>query len=109
MKRSKKRFRKRRNTKGKGNLYTIILEYNGGTYVRQVAEDSVNHALAVLSSQTSRSRWGMTRAELRRISEDDSPVLVAGCVGVWCTSGSAKHGLILVHIIDTQRTQSSPG
>jgi hypothetical protein len=108
MKRSKKHIRKRRDTKAKGNLYTRILEYNGGTYISQVAGDSVTEALSALSLQTGCSRWGMTRAELRRISED-SPVLVAGCVGVWCASGSARHGLILVHIIDTNRTQNSLG
>ena len=108
MKRSKKHFRKRRSTKAKGNLYTIILEYNGGTYITQVAGDSVTEALSALSSQAGCSIWGITRAELSRISED-SPVLVAGCVGVWCTSRSAKHGLILVNIIDTQRSRNSPG
>jgi hypothetical protein len=108
MKRSKKHFRTRGSTKAKGNLYTIILEYNGGTYISQVAGHSVTEALCALSLQTGCSSWGMTRAEPSRISED-SPVLVAGCVGVWCASGSARHGLILVHIFDTQRTQNSLG
>ena len=109
MKRPKKHFRKRRDPQANSNLYTVILEYNGGTHVNQVAGDSVTEALGALSSQTNHSRWGMTRAELKRISENDSPVLVAGCVGVWCASGSAKHGLILVHIIDTHGFEKFPG
>ena len=108
MKESKKRFRKRRDPEARGILYTIILEYNGGTHVSQIAGDSVTEAVAALASQNNHSRWGITRAELKDISESDNPVSVAGCVGVWCTSGSARHGLILIHIISTQRFES-PG
>jgi hypothetical protein len=85
-------------------VFTVILEYKGGTYISQVSGESPRSSLSVWVS-TLRDRdlkeWGTTIAELKEIVESDQPVAVAGCRGVWCVSGSAMGGLALINIIAT--------
>jgi len=85
-------------------LYTIIAEYNGGTYIGQSFGDSPAAALSGwLSSvqDVQLAGWGVTRQELTTIAKEDDPVAISGCVGVWCVTGSVKRGLVLINVVAT--------
>jgi len=87
------------------NLYTIIFDYRGGTYISQVSGDSPGMALAKWESSISEgdlAKWKLARPELARLSQD-SPVPLDRCLNVWSTSSSTKAGLMLVNIVATER------
>ena len=86
------------------NLYTIILDYAGGTYVTQIEAKSENAALRVWVSKL---KWEWV-ADC--ISEEvaaafagsgDEAVALDGLSEVWCASASAKQGLALAKIVKT--------
>ena len=88
----------------KDKFYTVVFEYNGGTYIAQVLAESPRSALPNwlsnrLDEET--ANWGITRGELAAIIEAAEPIVMDGCRGVWCLSGSAKRGLALFNIIAT--------
>jgi hypothetical protein len=85
-------------------LYTILLEYAGGTYVAQVEATSPITALSAWISKRSDTElapWGIKRTDLSEIVTSDSPIAIDGCVNVWCITGSAPKGLLLIDIVAT--------
>ena len=85
-------------------LYTVILDHNDGTYVLQVSGNSPNEAMTNWANEVSDENlasWGLTRAELRDLSNDD-PAPLDGCVNVWCVTSSVSAGLALVNIVATR-------
>jgi hypothetical protein len=85
-------------------LYTIILEYRGGTYISQVSADSPSAALLKWPSELEDgllAELGITRNELSNILKSGQAVPINGCVSVWCISGSVKNDLALMNIIAT--------
>jgi hypothetical protein len=91
----------------KNRLYTVVLDYKGGTYVGQASGDS---ATAAVSRWVSRIRdeelveWGITRDQLSRIARSDDAVPLSGCLNVWCLSGSINEGLVLINVIATDES-----
>jgi len=88
----------------KKGIYTIVLDYKGGTYIAQVTAHSPVAALPKWASKIkgeALSEWGITRDELAKIIKSDHVIPVDGCVNVWCTSGSTHGGLALVNVIAT--------
>ena len=87
-------------------LYTMVLEYKGGTYISQTSAESPEVALTEWANTISAqdlAGWGLSRAEITRLSED-GPVLLKDCSNVWCVTDSTKAGLMLVNIIATEAT-----
>jgi hypothetical protein len=88
-------------------LYTVVLNYKGGTYIGQTSGDS---ATAALSQWVSRIRneelaeWGITRDELSKIVRSDEAVPLNGCLNVWCLSGTTSGGLALINLIATEQS-----
>ena len=88
-------------------LYTVVLDYRGGTYIGQASGDSVNAALSQWVSKLKHeelTEWGITRDELADIAGSDEPVLLKGCINVWCLSGSTNSGLALLNVIATDQS-----
>ena len=88
-------------------LYTILLDYRGGTYIAQVSSGSTADVLPKWLSgirDEELAAWGITRGELKPVVDTDDLIAVNGCLGVWCTTGSAKNGLILINVIATDGT-----
>jgi hypothetical protein len=85
-------------------LYTMILEYGGGTYISQTSGGSLSSALKNWASalgENELATWGLSRVDLFEIAEDD-PVLLEGCVSTWCITGlSSSEHLIVVNIVAT--------
>jgi hypothetical protein len=85
-------------------LYTVVLEYKGGTYIAQVSASSPAAALPKwVSGITAEelAEWKITPDELTTITKSDDLVPITGCFGVWCVSGSTKDGLVLINVIAT--------
>jgi len=84
--------------------YTIVLDYKGGTYISQASGESPEVALtkwANTINEQDLASWGLSRAEIARLSED-RPIPLENCLNVWSVSDSTKAGLMLVNIIATE-------
>jgi len=90
--------------RGKKRRYTFVLEFLGGTYVRQASGDSPELALRAWLRVASQEEfeWERHRLELLRELGNKVAVPVEGCQNVWCLSGLAGDYLYLIHIIGTE-------
>lgn len=88
-------------------LFTMILEYRGGTYIAQIGSDSPSQALEQwireLSSKSLRA-WKLSRADLESVVREHPPVLLNEFSNVWCVIGSGRRHQILINIVATVRT-----
>ena len=87
-------------------LYTIVLEFQGGTYVGQANGDTPNDALFSWTPPSGEIAPDLTFSQLLRqlydqIVSGDRLTIVLGNINVWCISGTYAGSLILVHIILT--------
>lgn len=84
-------------------LFTIILEYRGGTYIAQVTAVNIDRALIEWAGQ-------LRQLEIGNLTERDKRLLIAqlrddfaepvdGLVGVFCLTARVKNSLALVHMI----------
>jgi hypothetical protein len=89
--------------------YTFVLEFLGGTYVRQACGESPEQALRgwlrVASDED--FEWELHRLELLCALGNRVAVPVEGCQNVWCLSGLAGDYLYLIHIIGTDSGSSA--
>lgn len=91
----------------KNKLYTVVLDFKGGTYIGQAAADSIVTALSRWLSKIEDEelvRWKITRDELSDIVKSEEPVPLDDCINVWCLSGNAKGGLALINVIATDQS-----
>lgn len=90
------------------NLYTIFVEFGGGTYISQTIGISALDALSSWAAGTKASGDGpgpRMRAHIKnQLDTQDRPVSVRGCSNVWCFSGTYNRKLVLIHIISTCST-----
>ncbi len=79
------------------NVFTIILDFKGGTYVRQVSRPTPQNALIAWAQELSDSdteAMGLDRAELVGVvGEEDRLVPVERCSSVWRHRGNGTHCL----------------
>jgi len=88
------------------NLYTMVLDYKGGTYISQISSKSPEVAIKKWVSTINEqelANWGLTRSEATLLAKDN-PIPLKNCSNVWCVQDSAKAGLMLLNIIATQTT-----
>jgi hypothetical protein len=88
----------------RGNFYTVILEYGGGTYITQVSGGSPSAALSkwepgIPSQELAKGKMTLETLIAKARSSDLIPV--DDCRGVWCTSFSTKVGLSLINVVVT--------
>jgi len=85
-------------------LFTVILEFNGGTYISQFRASSPDnaakkHAVHLLGIK------GMSTPAIRKELADqlslDRPIGLGGIRRVWCCSASVGKKLALVNIVAT--------
>lgn len=85
-------------------LYTMILDYKGGTYISQVRGHSPTAALEKWVDRVTDAElitWTLKRSDLEGLC-DENPVLLDNCISVWCVTRSTRKGLALVNIVATQ-------
>lgn len=88
-----------------GRLYTILAEYQGGTYISQIRAETPVSAV---------QRWSETkpsgRADVpasarlgigKQLSTGDAPIPVSGQKNVWCISSTHRNQLILINVVLT--------
>jgi len=88
------------------DLYTVILDYQDGTYISQVREDSPEQACITWLKQLDLNMIGVihdTHEHLlsEMISLEDKPVPLTGIKNVWCISFSFDDKFALVNIVKT--------
>jgi len=79
-------------------LFTIILEYRKGTYIRQVRGAS---PISAWRKAVGQFDFLSPSAKRRLTNEADPVVTVEGKKRVWCITASLRGGLALAHIIET--------
>jgi len=88
------------------HLYTLILDYQGGTYVSQMTGDSPEHAFFKWLEQLDLDMLGVKYDTHDSILKDieyleDRPVQLSGLRNVWCLSLLFDNILALVNIVKT--------
>jgi len=89
------------------HLYTIVLDYDGGTYIAQVRGRTRLAGLNQWANQIPEQdlrEWGLKRETILEIIADQDSVPLNGLVGAWCLTGADENGpLLLINIIATER------
>jgi len=85
------------------HLYTVICEYDGGTYIAQEMADSPKGAVhSWLDRLGSKDRLPrQLRKQLQDDLNEDPPIAVDECDNVWCYSASSEKGLVLINVVLT--------
>jgi hypothetical protein len=85
-------------------LFTVVLEFDGGTYVSQFKAAST-HAAAVKHTAHLIGIKGMsTPLNRKRLADQlslEQPIAIPGIRNVWCCSASVGKRLALVNIVAT--------
>jgi hypothetical protein len=85
-------------------LFTMILDYAGGTYISQIEAEAENEAfrnwLAKLRPDQIADAVSDEVAEGFTDAEPEC-VPLEGLAGVWCSSASARGGLALLNFVRT--------
>lgn len=91
-------------------LYTVVMDYLGGTYVAQVDAHSVTAALKLWSEGVDTAAIAGFSPERKKELIDDlnerysrakKPALLDGLVNVWCASALTSGGLATINIVAT--------
>ena len=92
------------------SLYTFILNYHGGTYVRQVRASSPSTAPRVWAKGLDhRDVLGLGPKSKKQLiedmtnpeSKDNGPTLVRGMKNTWCCTTILRNELVLIHFVQT--------
>lgn len=86
------------------HLYTIVLDFMGGTYIAQAR--ALSPAKAVIKwAEAIREGTALGRilnkTQLLEGFHCDQPTEICDCTGVWCLSGTVSGELALIHVIRT--------
>ncbi len=93
-------------------LYTIILDYDGGTYIDQVKSRSLKNVLILWATTLSENevfgyKLGKQRkAELIEELKDRKPVALNGLQNAWCRSALIQDKLALINIVLTEQPKT---
>ena len=86
------------------HLYTIVLDFKGGTHIKQVSHATPHDGLGAWAEElsgTDEEAMGLDRKELVRVLRESSLVPVDNCSRVWCASVIVGDELALINIIQT--------
>lgn len=90
-------------------LFTICIEFAGGTYLSQVRASGPSAALRTwATTPLAAAIPGLGPAGQRRLVaeiERQVPVAVAGLAHVWCSTATVRGSLALIHVV---RTAAAP-
>jgi hypothetical protein len=85
-------------------LFTILVDYRGGTYIAQLQDRHARAAIAQWSKCVKDSdleAWGLTRDAVDRVAEE-TLISIEGLTNVWCMSTTtAGDHLLLLNIVGT--------
>ena len=84
------------------DLFTIVCEYKGGTYISQVRAADHENAIIEWAALLRREQPIESASEQIAQAVDDTrtdTVPITGLAGVWCWTGTVAHALALINII----------
>jgi hypothetical protein len=88
------------------HLYTLVLDYVGGTYVSQVSAGSPKEAIIKGAQNLNVSEvWGLGSKGKQLLVEqmrEDEPVALNGLANVWCGSALLRGKSVLITLIATE-------
>ena len=88
-------------------LYTLILDFRGGTYVKQVEGCSPGSAIVEFAEQINISEIpGIGTPEKQSLIEqlkDEIPTPLDGRINAWCVTALLDDSLVLINIVQTER------
>jgi hypothetical protein len=85
-------------------LFTVVLDFAGGTYISQFRAVSVRAAAAKHASKLVGNKALCTLAIRRRLGDGlsaEKPIAIAGVRNVWCCSASVGKKFALVNFVAT--------
>jgi hypothetical protein len=87
-------------------LFTVLAEYKGGTYIRQVYSTSIGLAVKEWQADAMAEIANLSKTQLSHFqaafdSDAVSVVKVDQCVNVWCLTASVDEQLLLIIIVAT--------
>jgi hypothetical protein len=85
-------------------LFTVILEFDGGTYISQFQASSPDDAAVKHADYLVGLKGMSTPTNRRRLADSlslENPVAIEGMRKVWCCSASLGRKLALVNIVAT--------
>jgi hypothetical protein len=82
-------------------LFTVVCDFNGGTYVQQVSASDEHQALAAWADAIRRDKPMGSDAALiaDEVSIDGKPVPLDGLSSVWCWTSTVNKHLALANIV----------
>jgi len=85
------------------HLYTVIVEFDGGTFISQIPAKSHDEALAIWGRHRTKKFNLKTRSALIKALRDGEHGLVPleRLRNTWCTSASLGDEFILINVIKT--------
>ena len=88
------------------NLFTIVLDFAGGTYIFQIEEkspyDAMINWIKTFDLKSLKTRNIIKENILKQIYEsEERPVLLSGMKNVWCATFFSGKQMALVNIIKT--------
>lgn len=88
--------------------YTIIMDWDGGTYLYQAQGQDVHRAVCRCIEELDLGPIpGMGPAARTRLAADvrkQEPVAITGLTNVWCYSASVRGELAILHVVRTDET-----
>ena len=87
-------------------IYTVVLDYKGGTYISQVKARTYKEACLKWADQLDPKvifgMGSMGKASLQKELAGEEPVLIQGLKNVWCLWASVRGKQALINIIQTE-------
>lgn len=93
------------------NLFTFLVEFKGGTYIRQIDADSIHSAFDIWKDGELENVAKLSNTLSSLIQDEIGTDLVEidGCLNVWCLSSSVDGVFFLMNIVATARSQDLEG
>ena len=89
------------------HIYTIILDWKGGTYIYQVRERSVDGAVQTWARELDTSPIAGFEPSLReQLSSDlehEAATPLEGLTNAWCNDAVLGDELALIHVVKTEQ------
>jgi len=85
-------------------LFTVVLEFDGGTYISQFQARAAHNAAVKHTADLIGNKEMSTLANRRRLADRlsaERPVAIEGVRNVWCCSVSVGKKFALVNIVAT--------
>jgi hypothetical protein len=85
-------------------LFTLLLEFDGGTYIAQLRSASARGAVTKYAAQLAKNEALSTRSIRKRLAsglKQYEPVRIDGIRNVWCCSASLGNKFALLNLVAT--------